>query len=47
MPLPWRNAELSSGSVVTLRPRIGVSSICRAVEPAADLRIGAHAFVVP
>ena len=27
VPLPWRNAELNSGSVVILRPRIGVSSI--------------------
>ena len=44
MPLPCRNAELNSGSVVTLRPRIGVSSIVAAVEPAADLRVGAHAL---
>ena len=28
VPFACRNAELSSGSVVTLRPRIGVSSIC-------------------
>src|SRR5258707_10102188 len=27
VPFPWRNAELRSGSVVTLRPRIGVSSM--------------------
>ena len=27
VPLPCRNAELSSGRVVALRPRIGVSSI--------------------
>ncbi len=26
VPLPWRNAELKRGSVVILRPRIGVSS---------------------
>ena len=44
MPLPWRNAELKSGSVVILRPRIGVSSIVLAVEPTADLRVGAHAL---
>ncbi len=28
VPLPWRKAELNSGRVVILRPRIGVSSIC-------------------
>src|SRR6185295_18930177 len=28
VPFPCRNAEFRSGSVVTLRPRIGVSSIC-------------------
>src|SRR5215470_6028545 len=27
VPLPWRNAELNSGKVLTFRPRIGVSSI--------------------
>ena len=28
VPFPCRNAELNSGNVVSLRPRIGVSSIC-------------------
>jgi hypothetical protein len=28
VPFPCRKAELSSGKVVTLRPRIGVSLIC-------------------
>ena len=45
MPLPWRNAELKSGSVVTLRPRIGDLVDGLAVEPPADLRVGAHALV--
>ena len=44
VPFPCRNAELRSGKVVDLRPRIGVSSIRGAVKRKTDLRICAHAF---
>ena len=44
VPLPCRNAELSSGSVVDLAAEDRRLVDLRAVEPEAELRIGAHAF---
>ena len=44
MPFPCRKAEFSSGSVDELAAEDRRLVDLRAVEPPADLRVGAHAF---